>query len=63
MGHVGWSSWVHRGPLGVWKVKADGLEMKNLMKSPMHGDGRDWKGCSVFCESTIGEDVTSSFDI
>jgi len=41
MGHEGWSSWVHGGSLGVGKVKADGLEVRNLMKSPMHGDGRD----------------------
>ena len=38
---MGWSSWVHGGSLGVGKVKADELEMRNLMRSPMHGDRRD----------------------
>jgi len=38
---MGWSSWVHGGSLGVRKVKADGLEMRNLMKLPKHGDRRD----------------------
>jgi len=38
---VGWPSWAHGGSLGVGKVKADELEMRNLMKSPMHGGGRD----------------------
>jgi len=37
---MGWSSWVHGGSLGIGKAKADGLEVRNLMKSPMHGDGR-----------------------
>ena len=26
--------------LGVGKVNADGLDVRNLMKSPMHGEGR-----------------------
>ena len=56
-GHVGWPSWAHGGSLGVGKVKADELEMRNLMKSP---NAWRWKGYSVFCKSrTIGEDVTS----
>ena len=38
---MGWPSWAHGGSLGVGKVKADRLEVRNLMKSPMHGDGRD----------------------
>jgi len=54
---VGWPSWAHGGSLGVGKVKADELEMRNLMKSP---NAWRWKGYSVFCKSrTIGEDVTS----
>jgi len=40
-GTRGWSSWVHGGSLGVGKAKADGFEMRNLMKSPTHRDGRD----------------------
>jgi len=27
------------GSLGAGKAKTDGLEMRNLMKLPMHGDG------------------------
>ena len=38
---MGRSSWVHGGFLGVGKAKTDGLEMKNLIKSPMHEDGRE----------------------
>ena len=38
---MGWPSWAHGDSLGVGKVKVDELEMRNLMKSPMHGDGRD----------------------
>ena len=26
--------------LGVGKANADGLDVRNLMKSPMHGEGR-----------------------
>ena len=38
---MGWSLWVHGGSLGVGNVKAVGFEVRNLMKLPMHGDGRD----------------------
>ena len=58
-GHKGWSSWVHGGSLGVGKVKADRLEEFDEVAYAWR-----WKGYSVFCKSrTIGEDVTSSFDI
>ena len=39
-----WLLWVHEGSLGVGKVNAKGLEVRNLMKSP-------WKGDSIVCKS------------
>ena len=36
---MGWSLWVHAGSLDVGKANTDGFKMRNLMKSPMHGDG------------------------
>ena len=53
---------VHGGSLGIGKANAKGLEVRNLMKSPMQGDGRVIRSLANLKHSVRMCSLVSMFD-